>query len=57
MNSISAIDNLYTFDDGDTLTPGMGIVWVNGETNVGLEQYYNPSRVRWWAPTSRNILL
>lgn len=43
MNSISAIDNLYSFDDGDTLTPGMGIVWVNGETNVGLEQYYNPS--------------
>lgn len=41
--SISQIDNLYAFDDGDTLTPAMGIVWENGETNLGLQQYWNPS--------------
>ena len=43
MNTLSAIDHIYSFDDGDTLTPAMGIVWVNGETDLGLQQYYNPS--------------
>lgn len=41
--SLSAIDHLYAFDDGDTITPAMGIVWENGETNLGLQQYWNPS--------------
>lgn len=43
MNTLSAIDHIYAFDDGDTLIPGMGIVWVNGETDQGFQQYYNPS--------------
>ena len=43
MNTLSAIDHIYGFDDGDTLIPGMGIVWVNGETDQGFQQYYNPS--------------
>ena len=43
MNTLSAIDHIYGFDDGDTLIPGMAIVWVNGETDQGFQQYYNPS--------------
>lgn len=43
MNNISAIDHIYAFEDGDTLTPGMGVKWVNGETGLGLQQYWNPS--------------
>lgn len=43
MNNISAIDHLYGFDDGDCITPAMGVVWVKGETNLGLQQYWNPS--------------
>lgn len=41
--NISAIDHIYAFEDGDTITPGMGVKWVNGETDQGLQQYYNPS--------------
>lgn len=43
MNNISAIDHLYAFEDGDTITPGMGVRWVNGETGLGLQQYWNPT--------------
>lgn len=46
MNTLSAIDHIYGFDDGDTLIPGMAIVWVNGETDQGFQQYYNPSTGR-----------
>lgn len=37
----TGIDHLYAYDDGDTITPGMGIKWVNGETGYGLQQYFN----------------
>lgn len=37
----TAIDHLYIYDDGDTITPGMGVKWVNGETGFGLQQYFN----------------
>lgn len=43
MNSISQIDHLYAFEDGDTITPGMGVRWVNGETGLALQQYWNPT--------------
>lgn len=43
MTNLSAIDHIYAFEDGDTLIPGMGIIWVNGENNLGLQQYWNPS--------------
>lgn len=43
MDIITAIDHIYTFEDGDTLTPGMGVSWVGGETGLGLWQYWNPS--------------
>lgn len=43
MNTISAIDHIYAFEDGDTITPSMGVKWVNGETGLGLQQYWNPS--------------
>jgi hypothetical protein len=38
---LSQIKNLYAFDDGDTLTPGMGIIIDAG---YGLQQYWNPTK-------------
>lgn len=43
MINISAIDHIYAFEDGDTITPGMGVSWVGGETDLGLWQYWDPS--------------
>lgn len=43
MNTISAIDELYAYEDGDNITPGMGVKWANGETGLGLQQYWNPT--------------
>ncbi|MCH3994159.1 MAG: hypothetical protein LKE54_03740 [Prevotella sp.] len=40
MTSIAGIHNLYAFEDGDTLTPGMG---VSIDKGYGLQQYWNPS--------------
>lgn len=37
----TAIDHLYAYEDGDTITPGMGVKWVNGETGYGLQQYFD----------------
>lgn len=41
--SYSAIDHLYAYEDGDTITPGMGIKWVNGDEGYGLQQYFDES--------------
>ncbi|MDD6553006.1 MAG: hypothetical protein PUF37_05390 [Prevotellaceae bacterium] len=43
MNTISSIDHIYAFEDGDTITPGMGVKWAGGETGLGLQQYWNPT--------------
>lgn len=43
MSTISAIDHLYAFEDGDTISAAMGISWANGETGYGLQQYWNPT--------------
>ena len=40
MNSISAIHHLYAYEDGDTITPGMG---VQIDAGYGLHQYFNPT--------------
>ena len=40
MNSLSAIHNLYAYEDGDTITPGMG---VQIDAGYGLHQYFNPT--------------
>lgn len=40
MNSISAIRNLYAYNDGDTVTPAMG---VRIDAGYGLHQYFNPT--------------
>lgn len=37
---ITAIKQLYGFEDGDTVTPGMGVQIADGH---GLQQYYNPT--------------
>lgn len=42
-DTYSAIDHLYAYDDGDTITPGMGIKWVNGDEGYGLQQYFDES--------------
>lgn len=42
-NVYSAVQQLFAYEDGDTITPGMGIAWVNGEVGLGLSQYWNPS--------------
>lgn len=39
MNTISAIHNLYAYDDGDTLTPTLA---VSIDSGFGLTQYWNP---------------
>lgn len=38
--NLSAIKNFYAYDDGDTITPRMG---VNIDTGYGLTQFFNPS--------------
>ena len=40
MKSISAIHHLYAYEDGDTITPGMGI---QIDAGYGLHQYFNPT--------------
>lgn len=40
MNSISAIHNLFAYQDGDTITPVMGVELDSG---FGLTQYWNPA--------------
>ena len=30
-NTFTAIDHLYAFEDGDVLTPAMGVSWVKPE--------------------------
>lgn len=37
---VSSIKHLYAFQDGDTITPGMG---VSIDAGFGLQQYYNPT--------------
>jgi hypothetical protein len=39
-NSYSAIKRLYAYEDGDTITPAMG---VSIDTGYGLVQYWNPT--------------
>lgn len=44
MNTISAVDHLYAFEDGDTISPAMGVSWVNSSNvGYGLQQYWNPT--------------
>lgn len=43
MSTISSIDHLYAFEDGDTISAAMGVKWVNGEVGYGLQQYFNPT--------------
>lgn len=43
MSTISSIDHLYAFEDGDTISTAMGVKWVNGEIGYGLQQYFNPT--------------
>lgn len=40
MSKVNGIKHLYAFQDGDTITPGMGVVIDAG---YGLQQYYNPA--------------
>lgn len=40
MSRVNGIKHLYAFQDGDTITPGMGVVIDAG---YGLQQYYNPA--------------
>src|SRR5574344_734290 len=40
MNNISSIQNLYVYDDGDTITPRMGVSIAAG---FGLSQFWDPS--------------
>ena len=40
MNSVSAIHHLYAYEDGDTITPAMG---VRIDAGYGLHQYFNPT--------------
>lgn len=40
MGNISSIHHLYAFQDGDTITPGMG---VRIDAGYSLQQYWNPS--------------
>lgn len=40
MNTISAIRHLYAYEDGDTITPAMGI---QIDAGYGLHQYFNPT--------------
>ena len=43
-NTFTAIDHLYAFEDGDVLTPAMGVSWVKPEdVGYGLQQYWNPT--------------
>ena len=39
LNSIKAIKTLYAYEDGDSITPGMGVQIAQGH---GLQQFYNP---------------
>lgn len=39
MNNVKAIKTLYAYEDGDNITPGMGVQIAAGH---GLQQYYNP---------------
>lgn len=41
--NISAVKHLYAYTDGDTITPGMGVIIDAG---YGLQQYWNPSTKR-----------
>lgn len=41
--NISAIDHLYAYNDGDNIIPDMGLMWANGETGLGLQQYWDPT--------------
>lgn len=40
MNSISSIRHLYAYEDGDTITPAMGVMI---DVGYGLQQYFNPT--------------
>lgn len=43
-STFTAIDHLYAFEDGDVLTPAMGVSWVKPEdVGYGLQQYWNPT--------------
>lgn len=43
MSTISSIDHLYAFEDGDTISAAMGVKWVGGEVGYALQQYFNPT--------------
>lgn len=49
MNNVSRIKTLYAYEDGDTITPRMGVQIATGH---GLQQFYNPST---WQVTNTNF--
>ena len=40
MDKLSKVKTLYAYEDGDAITPKMGVVIENG---YGLQQYYDPN--------------
>lgn len=55
--NISAIDHLETYEDGDVITPGMGVSLPEGQ---GMVQYFNPSTgicTPDYTDTSKQIIL
>ena len=49
MNNVSKIKTLYAYEDGDTITPRMGVQIATGH---GLQQFYNAET---WIVTNTNF--